>query len=59
LELSKCQRNIHGTLFKLDIDVNNEKNMGVIEVNLEIFEFFGTQTIENVNPFPCSGGGKC
>jgi hypothetical protein len=23
-----------------------KKNIGVIEVNLEIFEFFGTQTIE-------------
>jgi hypothetical protein len=23
-----------------------KKNMGVIEVNLEIFEFFGTQTIK-------------
>jgi exopolysaccharide biosynthesis predicted pyruvyltransferase EpsI len=37
-------------------------NMGVIEVNLEIFEFFGTQTIkdqENFNAFYCLGGGKC
>jgi hypothetical protein len=26
--------------------VNNEKKYGHYEINLEIFEFFGTQTIE-------------
>jgi hypothetical protein len=35
-----------------------KKNMGVIKVNLEIFEFFGTQTIEGsrtFNPVHCLG----
>jgi hypothetical protein len=39
-----------------------KKNMGVIEVNLEIFEFFGTQATEGSRKFqslPLFGGGKC
>jgi hypothetical protein len=34
-----------------DVNYYNEKNMGVIEVNLELFEFFGTQTIEGSRKF--------
>jgi hypothetical protein len=33
-------------MFRMSFDVNKmKKNMGVIEVNFEIFELFGTQTI--------------
>jgi hypothetical protein len=41
------------TCLECIFDVNNEKQicMGIIEVNFEIFEFVGTQTIEGSKKF--------